>query len=90
MDNSAMPGPSAPSNGAAREAKPLPPEGAREEAMHRAEELADQLGERVGAYASWLGQQVLKLGARVKEEAADIWAEAQHLARGGPSDPPAR
>jgi hypothetical protein len=54
--------------------------GDREPTMQRAEELADQFIERFGAYASWIGHQVLKFQARVKEEASDIWAEAEHIA----------
>jgi hypothetical protein len=53
------------------------------EAMRRAEELVDRMGERVGQYATALGRGFLKLFARAREEAEDIWAEAQHIRRGG-------
>jgi hypothetical protein len=52
---------------------------ARRQAMQRAEELADRLGEQIGHYASAFGHSVLKWVARAREEAEDIWAEAQFL-----------
>lgn len=52
---------------------------ARQKAMQRAEELADRLGEQVGHYVSLFGHSVLKWVARAREEAEDIWAEAQAL-----------
>jgi hypothetical protein len=58
--------------------------------MQRAEETADHLGERIRHYASVVGFQILRFAARVKEEAEDIWAEAQCIRRGGPpSETPA-
>jgi len=48
-------------------------------AMQRAEQLVDQFGTKVGQYASWLGEAVMRLTARAREEAEDMWAEAQHL-----------
>src|SRR5262249_38190910 len=54
---------------------------AREQAMERAEELVDQIAERVGYYTGVVGHQILKLAARAREEAEDIWAEAQSLRR---------
>jgi hypothetical protein len=69
---------------------------ARQQAMQRAEELADRLGEQVGHYVSLFGHSVLKWAARAREEAEDIWAEAQALrerqrtankpSEGGPSE----
>jgi hypothetical protein len=52
---------------------------ARRKAMQRAEELADRLGEQVGHYVSSFGHNVLKWVARAREEAEDIWAEAQAI-----------
>jgi hypothetical protein len=51
-------------------------------AMQRAEEMVDHLAERVGHYAGVFGHQLLWLAARAREEAEDIWAEAQALRRG--------
>jgi hypothetical protein len=51
--------------------------------MQRAEEMADQLGERVAYYATLVGFKLLKFAARIREEAQDIWAEAQSIRRGG-------
>jgi hypothetical protein len=52
---------------------------ARRQAMQRAEELADRLGEQVGQYVTRFGHNVLKWVARAREEAEDIWAEAQAI-----------
>jgi hypothetical protein len=50
--------------------------------MERAEELADRLGERISHYASLVGFKLMQFAARAREEAEDIWAEAQSLRRG--------
>ncbi len=50
-------------------------------AMMRAEELVDRLGERVGYFASLLNQRARWAAARAREEAEDIWAEAQSIRR---------
>ena len=51
----------------------------KEPVMQRAEELADRLGERISHYASLLGFKFLQFVARAREEAEDIWAEAQNI-----------
>ena len=48
-------------------------------AMERAEELVDRLGERTAALASLAGLRLRKLAARAREEAEDVWAEAQSV-----------
>lgn len=48
-------------------------------AMERAEELVDRLGQRAGAFASLAGLRIRKLAARAREEAEDVWAEAQSV-----------
>ncbi len=50
-------------------------------AMQRAEEMVDQMAERIGHYASVVGHKMLWFVARAREEAEDIWAEAQELRR---------
>jgi hypothetical protein len=50
--------------------------------MRRAEEMVDQMAQRVGDYAGRLGHGLLRLAARAREEAEDIWAEARSIARG--------
>jgi hypothetical protein len=69
-----------------RAAKETPQQGAdrsvEDERMRRAEEWVDRLGARVGEATAFLGHQLLRLGARVREEAEDVWAEAQNLRRG--------
>ncbi len=54
---------------------------AEQAAMMRAEELVDRLGERVGYFASLLNQRARWAAARAREEAEDIWAEAQSIRR---------
>lgn len=48
-------------------------------AIERAEELVDRLGQRAGAFASMAGLRIRKLAARTREEAEDVWAEAQSV-----------
>ncbi len=52
---------------------------ARREAMQRAEEMVDRMGEQIGHYATEFGHSVLRWFARAREEAEDIWAEAQAI-----------
>lgn len=55
----------------------------------RAEEMVDHLADRLGHYAGVIGQKFSWLFARAREEAEDIWAEAQALRRGEhPEGPP--
>ncbi|HET8627309.1 MAG TPA: hypothetical protein VFL91_07810 [Thermomicrobiales bacterium] len=51
--------------------------------MERAEAMVDQFGERVGQFVSLAGLRILQAAARVREEAEDIWAEAQHMRQNG-------
>jgi hypothetical protein len=51
-------------------------------AAERAEALLDQVGERLGKFLNRAGQEVRKATARAREEAEDMWAEAQHIRRG--------
>jgi len=51
--------------------------------MDRAEEMVDHLAQKVAHYTSAFGRALLRLGARAREEAEDIWAEAQNIRRGG-------
>ena len=48
----------------------------------RAEELLDQAGERLGRWSSEAYLQLRKAAALLREEAEDIWAEAQSLRAG--------
>lgn len=48
-------------------------------ATERAEEMVDTLGQRFGQFASEFGQNLMKWTARAREEAEDIWAEAQSV-----------
>jgi hypothetical protein len=71
-------------NGATAEAATEAAATGAQPVIQRAEEAADRLGERVRHYASIIGLKILRFAARVKEEAEDIWAEAQSIRRGGP------
>jgi hypothetical protein len=83
-ENESGPAGNGAAQGAARQAGEGPG-GIDPETMRRAEELVDRMGERVGHCISFLGRGVLKLAARAREEAEDIWAEAQQIRRGGQS-----
>lgn len=48
----------------------------------RAEELVDQLSQTVGTYVSKLGLEIIRRAALAREEAEDMWAEAQSIRRG--------
>ena len=50
-------------------------------ATARAEELVDRMGEGVGHLASLAGWRILRAAAFVREEAEDVWAEAQSVRR---------
>ncbi len=56
--------------------------GAQGTPTERAEVVVDRLGERVGQWLSVAGYQLRKAAARAREEAEDIWAEAQAIRRG--------
>ncbi len=51
--------------------------------MERAEEILDQAGERVGRFAAVAGHELRRFMARAREEAEDLWAEAQSKRQGG-------
>ena len=48
-------------------------------ATERAEQLLDGVGERVGRFAALAGRQIRRAAALTREEAEDIWAEAQQV-----------
>ncbi len=56
-------------------------QGAHRPATERAEAVVDLLGERIGAFAFIAGFQIRRLAARAREEAEDLWAEAQSVRR---------
>jgi hypothetical protein len=68
-------------NGAAGQTAVQPAEGTSP-TMQRAEELVDRMADKVGHYAGMLGHKLRWLAARAREEAEDIWAEAQAVRRG--------
>lgn len=53
--------------------------------VERAEEIVDRLAERVAHYTSVWGRQLWRASARIREEAEDLWAEAQSIRRGDQS-----
>jgi hypothetical protein len=54
---------------------------AYQQATAKAEQLVDQWGQRISQYTSIAGLQIQKAVARAREEAEDIWAEAQNIRR---------
>lgn len=70
--------PQADGNGEKRQAEPVPPDD-YQAALRRAEELVDRAAEQIGPYASQAKRQLRTLAARAREEAEDIWAEAQDI-----------
>jgi hypothetical protein len=50
--------------------------------VERAEQMVDQIAERVGHYTSVVGRQLLRMGMRAREEAEDMWAEARSIRNG--------
>ena len=61
----------------AREEESAQPE--TEKAQAKAEELVEGMTQRLGLFAALAGLQIQKTGARVREEAEDIWAEAKNI-----------
>ena len=59
-----------------------PPAATQQPATQRAEEIVDRVGERVGYLASSIAQRIRTTTARAREEAEDMWAEAQSIRRG--------
>jgi hypothetical protein len=51
----------------------------RKQAMQRSEEQVDLLAQRLSQFASRAGFQIQKAAARMREEAEDMWAEAQNI-----------
>jgi tRNA U34 5-carboxymethylaminomethyl modifying enzyme MnmG/GidA len=69
---------------ASSQEKPGPTNGARTDeggkpTTERAEVLVDQLGQRISHYAALTSLQIMRATARVREEAEDMWAEAQNI-----------
>lgn len=54
-------------------------------ATERAEEMLDRAGEQVGRFASLLSLRLRQVVALAREEAEDMWAEAQSMRRQDPS-----
>ncbi len=50
-----------------------------EKATAKAEELVEGMAQRLGLFAALAGLQIQKTAARVREEAEDLWAEAQNI-----------
>jgi hypothetical protein len=66
----------APAADGAAQASTPPPQ------VARAEEMVDRLAERAAQFTSVWGRRLARVVGRVKEEAQDMWAEAQSIRRG--------
>ncbi len=51
-------------------------------ATQRAERIVDETAERIGRWTATAGHALLRWGARAREEAEDVWAEAQSIRNG--------
>jgi hypothetical protein len=71
---SAAPAPAAPAE--------APQPSAAAARAQRAEAIIDNLATRAAEAASFLGRHLLRFAARVREEAEDLWAEAQVIRKG--------
>jgi hypothetical protein len=59
------------------------PAGAEERtSVDRAEEYVDRFAMQVATFTAFLGRKILHVASRVREEAEDLWAEAQNIRRG--------
>lgn len=58
-----------------------------ERARERAEVLLNEWSQRLGTFAATVGSGVQKAAARAREEAEDIWAEAQAMRKESQSPP---
>jgi hypothetical protein len=56
-------------------------------AMERADELVGQMEQRIHRFTALLNFNIQKTTARLREEAEDIWAEAQHIRSQGRRKP---
>ncbi len=63
------------------EATEIEEEWLQSERMQRAEAKVDEWGERTGRFVAEAGHNLLRFASRVREEAEDVWAEAQSLRR---------
>lgn len=48
-------------------------------AMEKADQLVDDMGQRMGLIAAIVSLQTRKIAARVREDAEDMWAEIQQI-----------
>ena len=56
--------------------------GAEPSRVERAEQMVDNIAESVSDFTSRWGRRVVRVLSRIKEEAEDIWGEAQSIRRG--------
>jgi hypothetical protein len=74
-----------PANGVAANSAPTcgsVPEAAQRPALKRAEALADRLALQFGVVSTVVTESLKRFVARAREEAEDLWAEAQHIRKG--------
>ena len=55
--------------------------------MEKADELVGQVEQRIGRFTSWISLHVQKAIARTREEAEDMWAEAENIHHQNPRKP---
>ncbi len=62
-------------------------EGSRRPATERADELLNRAGWTAGLFASMIGMRLARIAAFAREEAEDMWAEAQSVRRSHSVEP---
>ena len=58
-----------------------PDESPERPATERAEQVVDRIAQGIGRFAALAGLRILKIAALTREEAEDMWAEAQSIRR---------
>jgi hypothetical protein len=48
-------------------------------AIDQSEQLVEQMGQQLGSFTALASRSVLSAGTRIREEAKDIWTEAQAI-----------
>jgi len=57
------------------------------DSVDRAEQIVAEWGNRAETIGTQIGRQLMRFGARAREEAEDIWAEAHELHRNWSGEP---
>jgi hypothetical protein len=67
---------------AASTSPPSDSDGAAKAPVDRAEQLVEQVAQKVSSFTATWGRRAWSVVSRVREEAEDMWSEAQSIRRG--------